>query len=92
MSTQLPKRVKMSPEVLFRELDGEAVMLDLGTEKYYGLDKVGTRMWQLLEEHDDTEKVIAVLLTEYDVTEERLRQDLAELVENLTEAGLASVE
>lgn len=88
MTHNLPHRVTLSPEVLFRELDGEAVMLDLETERYYGLDEVGTRFWQLFAEYEETETVIARMLAEYEVEEEQLRQDLAVLLDELAEAGL----
>lgn len=90
MSTD--QQIKISPEVLFRELDGEAVILDLATERYYGLDEVGTRMWQLLEEHGQTAPVIAQLLAEYDVDEEKVSADLAELIDKLAEAGLILID
>lgn len=44
MTISLPTRVEISPEVLFQELQGEAVLLNLTSERYYGLDDVGMRM------------------------------------------------
>ena len=88
MSVSLPKAVSFSPDVLFRELDDEGVLLDLETEQYYTLDDIGVRMWQLLHENKDMEVVVATLLEEYDVDEATLRQDLAELIARLSEAGL----
>ena len=53
MNPSLPTQVEISPEALFQELDGETVLLNLQSERYYGLDDVGTRMWQLLAENGD---------------------------------------
>jgi hypothetical protein len=92
MTYSLPKRVTMSPEVLFRELDGEAVLLDLNTERYYGLDDVGTRIWQLLAEHGDVDTAHNLLLSEYEVDGDTLWQDMADLLGRLAEAGLISLE
>ena len=92
MSVSLPKTVAFSPDVLFRELDGEGVLLDLETEQYYTLDEIGARMWQLLHECKRVELVIAPLLDEYDVDETTLRQDLAELIARLSKDGLIVVE
>jgi len=92
MSVSLPKTVSFSPDVLFRELDGEGVLLDLETEQYYTLDDIGVRMWQLLHENKEVELVVAPLLGEYDVDEATLRQDLAKLIARLSEAGLIVVE
>ncbi|MBN1400973.1 MAG: PqqD family peptide modification chaperone, partial [Anaerolineae bacterium] len=41
-------RAEISPGTLFRELDGEAVLLNLESGHYYGLDEVGTRILSLL--------------------------------------------
>ena len=75
-------------DVLFHELAGEAVLLNLESGKYFGLDEVGTRMWQLLAEHGQIEPVIQALMAEYDVEESKLRSDLLDLVNNLVEHGL----
>jgi len=81
-----------SPEVLVQELDGEAVLLDLGSERYFGLDDVGTRVWQHLLEHRRLERVCEEMQKEYDVDESRLRADLLQLVGELIEAGIVTIE
>ena len=91
MTHTLPQRVEISKTVLFRELDGEAVILDLNSERYYGLDDVGTRMWQLLSEHGDVATVHAHLLAEYDVEPPQLANDLATLIDKLASAGLVAI-
>ena len=92
MPATLPQSVTISPDVLFQELNGEAVLLDLKTELYYGLDDIGTRMWQLLESNGQVEAACARLLQEYEVDETTLKQDLAELIDMLAEAGLILVQ
>jgi hypothetical protein len=92
MSDTLPRRVTMAPDVLFRELDGEAVILDLNSERYYGLDEVGTRIWQLLAEHGDVATVRDLMLAEYDVDGETLTRDMAGLIAHLVENGLVATE
>jgi hypothetical protein len=84
--------VTISPDVLFQELNGEAVLLDLKTERYFGLDDIGTRMWQLLDGNGHVEAAYARLLQEYEVDETTLRHDLADLIDRLAEAGLISVQ
>ena len=79
-----------APEVLFQELDGETVLLNLRDERYYGLDDVGTRVWQLLGEHGDIERIVSTMLGEYDVEEATLRQDVEKLIAALLEVGLVT--
>jgi len=86
------KKVKISPDVLSQEVSGETVLLDLQNESYFGLDEVGTRIWQLLQENGDIESMLKTILEEYDVEEEQLLKDVNELVEKLIEAGLVSIE
>jgi hypothetical protein len=84
-------RITVPEAVLFRDLDGEAVLLETVTGRYYGLNEVGTRMWSLLQLNGETEAVCRVLGAEYDVSEARLREDLAELIAALAARGLVKV-
>ena len=88
----LPQRVTLSPDVLFQEIGGEGVILDLTGSSYFGLDEVGVRLWQLLKTNPDLQTACEVLLAEYDVEPSRLEQDLIKLVGQLVDAGLATVE
>lgn len=81
-------RITVPESVLFRDLDGESVLLETGTGRYYGLNEVGTRMWSLLRIHGETEAVCRALLQEYDVPESSLREDLLQFVEILSARGL----
>lgn len=90
--SSLPSRVILSQNVLFQALQDEAVLLDLKSEQYIGLDPVATRIWQLLTEHGNTATVITRLLEEYEVDAARLEADVAAFIGQLCAAGLATVE
>ena len=77
-----------SKDVLFQEVSGETVLLDLASEKYFGLDEVGTRVWQLLNEGEGFAAMIDALLEEYEVERDRLEADVRDLLGALLEAGL----
>jgi len=78
--------------VLFQDLDGEGVLLDLATETYYGLDDVGTRIWSVLTAAPTIEVGLASLIAEYAVAEDVLRRDVASLVGSLLERGLVEIQ
>ena len=78
----------MHPSVVFRELDGETVILNLDSGVYYGLDAVGTRIWSLLLEHGTTRAVCEQMEREFDVAPEVLEQDVRRLVGELCDKGL----
>lgn len=88
----LNQTVTISPEVMSQEVSGETVLLDLQSESYFGLDEVGTRVWQLLQEKDDLQGVYDVMLAEYDVEPDQLKDDLEELLGKLSDSGLVSLE
>jgi len=86
----LNSRVRIQDDILFHELQGEAVLLNLKTGTYLGLNPVGTRIWQLLQEDGALPRVMEVMLREYDVPQEKLAQDLLELVGQMEEQGLVA--
>jgi len=86
------ERAVVPPNVLIRFLDQESVLLNLSTERYYGLDAVGTRMWQVVTGAPTIEAGYFQLVEEYDVSPEVLRANLIELLEHLIENGLLATQ
>jgi len=92
MNLDLNQTITLSPEVISQEVSGETVLLDLQSENYFGLDEVGTRIWQLIKETSDLQAIYQTLLAEYDVSEERLQQDLDNLLAEISGLGLIRLE
>ena len=92
MSIPLSSNISISSEVLAQEVEDETVLLDLQSESYFGLDEVGTRIWQLLQEHKQLQKVFDILLEEYDVDAKQLENDLKDLIEKLLHEELITIE
>ena len=88
----LNQKITLSPDVISQEVSGETVLLDLESENYFGLDEIGTRIWQLIKETNDLETIFRTLLAEYDVGEERLRGDLDALLSEIAGLGLVKLE
>lgn len=91
MSISFSDRVKIPDDVLISKLQEESVILNLDSERYYGLDDVGTRILSVLTTSDSIEAAYQTLLKEYDVDGEALRQDLLALVEELVNQGLVRI-
>ena len=85
-------RVRVPDDVLISNLQEESVILNLNSERYFGLDNVGTRMLTVLSISNSIEAAYELLLTEYDVDPHLLRRDLMSLIENLVEQGLLAIE
>jgi hypothetical protein len=90
--TTLDSIVKVADGVIFQELDGEAVLLNMQTEVYFGLNAMGMRIWELLKSQGEIRKVTESLLNEYDIGADDLQQHLLEFIERLRSKGLISIE
>jgi hypothetical protein len=85
-------RAEVLPHVLVRFLDKESVLLNLETERYFGLDETGTRMWQVVTAAPTIDTAYQELQNEFDVESELLRLHLAELLGRLVENGLLQIQ
>ena len=90
-SLKLASRVRINENVLFQELQGEAVLLNLTSGVYFGLDQLGARIWQLLGKQELLSEVAQSIMAEYDVSQERCVGDLLALTADLQRHGLVTV-
>jgi hypothetical protein len=74
--------------VVWQEIAGEAVLLDLDSERYFGLNAIGTEVWRGLSAGLPLARIIEDLLPRYAVDAERLTADVAALVTHLRSEGL----
>ena len=91
MSISFAERLILPEDVLISNVEGESVLLNLNSERYFGLDEVGTRMLSVLTTSNSIQTAYEVLLEEYEVENETLHRDSAELVERLVDQGLLEV-
>jgi len=92
MKFQPTDRFGISDEVLSQEVNGETVLLDLEGESYFGLNEVGTRIWQLIQSEQTVEETLNTLSDEYEVSRGQLELDVGELLDKLTDVGLISLQ
>jgi len=79
----------VKPEnVYVQDLEGEAVLLNFNDNQYYGLDESGFRMFSVLTSSSSVREAYDILLKEYDVAPEQLREDLEGFITSLQESGL----
>ena len=86
----LQDSIQISEDAIFRELDGEVVILNLDTGIYFGLNPTGTRIWNLIAQHGSLQKVLETMTEEYEVPPASLENDILQLVGQLAEKGLVS--
>jgi hypothetical protein len=82
--------IRLSPDVLYRDLEGQAVILDLSSGLYFGLNEVGTRIWTLMAEGRDISAIVQALVREFDADESTIERDVRDLVDVLRSRNLIS--
>ena len=80
--------LRAKPGVLWRELDGEIVLLDAEGNRYFGIEGVGVALWRHLQETTSLDQLLSRLESEHDVAPDKLREDVVEFLGRLREQGL----
>jgi hypothetical protein len=83
---------KPNPNVQGTVLDGETVLLDLSTGRYYTLNRVGTAVWEACTGSMQLGQIHAVLCARFEASSERIADDLIALVTQLSHEGLVTLE
>ena len=84
--------LKIPAHVSFSVVGGDAFLLNTRTNKYFALEDVGTRLWELLKEGRSLGEAYRLILGEYEVEPAQLEQDLLELSGQLLENGLVEID
>lgn len=78
-------------DMLFNEIDGEVVMLSIENSEYYGMDKVGSFIWKLLEQPLSFKELVNSLLNKFDVSKEQCTTDVLAFLKKLTDKELVII-
>ena len=81
-------RLRASEDAVSREVSGESVILNLATGSYFGLNEVGTRIWNLILKQETRDSIIETLLQEYESTREQVTADVDVILRQLSDKGL----
>lgn len=91
MPFQKDQRVIRSSDAIAKELDGELVLLDLQSGTYFGLNEVGSRIWELMESPVSVADINTKLLEEFEVSDEILSADVDAFLAVLHEKKLLTL-
>lgn len=86
--TATQAKLVSSESVVCAELDGEAVLLNIDTGLYFGLDPVGTAIWNALTAGATADEIAARVIEQFDAPADEIRSDVREFLELLSEKGL----
>jgi hypothetical protein len=77
-----------TPDQVSSKLGDEAVILNIKSGVYFGLNEVGARVWTLIQEPVSIARVIQTLLGEYDVEPEQCKEEVLSLIKELIDVSL----
>lgn len=87
MITEKTKIIKNS-DIEVTDFGNEKVMMNLEIGRYFTLNEVGSRIWELIDKNNEVESIINGLLEEYDVSREMCREQVFKYIEDLIQYGI----
>ena len=84
-------RLQQNADILASALGDETVMMSLSRNNYYGVDEVGSRIWELLVQPQTLAQLCTTLQQEYVVDAEICQQEVTVFVQQLANEGLVNV-
>lgn len=85
------KVYQASTKHLYSEIDSEAVILDVDSGTYFGLNEVSNQLWQWMQNPASHGELLQLLLAEYDVTESEANTDLDSFLKEMLDSGLIEI-
>ncbi len=76
------------PEIAWRVIDGEAIVVNPRSGLVYPFNPVATRCWELADGSRSEEAIIDTIVEEFDAPAEQVRQDMRGFFQMLHEKGL----
>ena len=86
------QRITIRADVLSRLVEGEAVLLDLKSGTYFGLNEVGSEVWEIIGTGASLGEIKDQLMDRFEVDRATLDRDLAALIAQLQDRGLVDLE
>ncbi len=84
-------KIARNTEIISTDMDDETVMMSIDKGEYYGVNPVGSRVWELLESPRTVSGLCETLLREYDVPQEQCHKDIMSFLNHLSEKGLIAI-
>jgi len=88
----LNSTIVRNPEQVSTDLGGEVVILDMQSEVYFSLDRVGAHIWEIIETPTTVHEILAAISGAYDVEPARAERDLLAVLDEMAQEGLIEVQ
>lgn len=88
----LQTKIQRNPKMVASKIDNEIVMMSIENGEYYGLDEVGSRIWELIAKPIVVEELIIALLDEFEVERQDCEKETFEFLEELNSKNLLTMD
>lgn len=88
----MEKIPKKNPDIIWKNVKGEIILLNPVSGKYYGLNKVGCAFWEKVDGKRSLSEITSLLLEDFNVEKERLVKDIEDLMKTLTGNNLVTLD
>ncbi len=78
----------LNPDILWRVVGDEALLLDTISGNYFSLDPVATEIWVSLTKGETPEEIAAAVAKRYLIDESRAEADISDLMSDLRDAAI----
>jgi len=78
-------------DLISNEIEGELVMMNLKSGKYFGLNLISTRIWELIEKPVSLQQLVSQMSDEYKVTQEKCEEEVSEFILQLKDLKMVKV-
>ncbi|PLX01295.1 MAG: PqqD family protein [Marinilabiliales bacterium] len=85
-------KIQRKQDIVFNRMDNEVVMLNLEKGEYYGLDEIGSRIWDIIEDEISFQNLIQKLMEEFEVEESMCAADTKDFLMDLHEKKLLVIQ
>lgn len=80
--------IQRNKDIPFNQIDGEVVMLSVENGEYYGMNKIGSRIWKMVEEPISIKELIKRLIVEYKVSEDQCKKDTLDFISTILKKNI----
>ena len=86
-----PSKLIRNQDIIFSEIEGEAILIDGELERYFGMEPIATEIWRLLENEVTFDDLLDKLLNNYEVSKDQCAADVTEFLKKLSDQKMITI-
>lgn len=75
-------------DIIGSPIDDEMVMMDVDKGSYFGLNSMGSEIWNLIEEPMTIQQLVNTLTDEYEISQNECETEITKFIEALVDVNL----